>query len=239
VLQKPPARPGLDVASQCLFCKLKLIVAGEGWQECQSGDLSAVAETAKTARRTPGRAADDRSGDARAADYGHLIVDECHHLQAFVFSRTLRQADCPDVIVSDKPAETLATPNSPWCKCVVAPRPVMRPAGKARDARIWPIFERRATQPGGMQRRSNADGLAPRAAKASRGKDIWLFGGGVSLLPSPGVQRRRRGRCDRAPRLPIGLGGLIRKQAQAAGLLHRVPAGVTLTWQRWRSPRIL
>jgi hypothetical protein len=40
----------------------------------------------------------------------------------------------------------------------------MRPAGKARDARIWPIFERRATQPGGMQRRSNADGLAPRAA---------------------------------------------------------------------------
>jgi hypothetical protein len=185
VLQKPPARPGLDVASQCLFCKLKVIVAGEGWQECQSGDLSAVAETAKTARRTPGRAADGRSGDARAADYGHLIVDECHHLQAFVFSRTLRQADCPDVIVSDKPAETLAT------------------------------------------------------LKASRGKDIWLFGGGVSLLPSPGVQRRRRGRCDRAPRLPIGLGGLIRKQAQAAGLLHRVPAGVTLTWQRWRSPRIL
>jgi len=55
-------------------------------------------------------------------------------------------------------------PNSPWCKCVVAPRPVMRRAGKARDARIWPIFERRATQPGGMQRRSNADGLAPRAA---------------------------------------------------------------------------
>ena len=99
-------------------------------------------------------------------------------MQAFVFSRTIRQADCPDVIVSDKPAETLAT------------------------------------------------------LKASRGKDIWLFGGGVSLLPSPGVPQRRRGRCDRAPRLPIGLGGLIRKQAQAAGLLHRVPAGVTLTWQR-------
>jgi hypothetical protein len=30
-------------------------------------------------------------------------------MQAFVFSRTIRQADCPDVIVSDKPAETLAT----------------------------------------------------------------------------------------------------------------------------------
>jgi dihydrofolate reductase len=29
-------------------------------------------------------------------------------MQAFVFSRTLRQADCPGVIVSDQPAETLA-----------------------------------------------------------------------------------------------------------------------------------
>ncbi len=45
-------------------------------------------------------------------------------MQAYVFSRTLRQADCPGVIVSDKPADTLA------------------------------------------------------ALKATRGKDIWLFGGG-------------------------------------------------------------
>ena len=44
----------------------------------------------------------------------------------------------------------------------------MRPAGKAREARIWPICERRATQPGETQRRSNADGLAPRAAKGER-----------------------------------------------------------------------
>ena len=29
-------------------------------------------------------------------------------MQAYVFSRRLRQADCPGVIVSDKPAETLA-----------------------------------------------------------------------------------------------------------------------------------
>ncbi len=29
-------------------------------------------------------------------------------MQAYVFSRTLRQADCPGVIVSDKPGETLA-----------------------------------------------------------------------------------------------------------------------------------
>ncbi len=29
-------------------------------------------------------------------------------MQAYVFSRTLRQADCPGVIVSDKPAETLS-----------------------------------------------------------------------------------------------------------------------------------
>ncbi len=45
-------------------------------------------------------------------------------MQAYVFSRTLRQANCPGVIVSDKPAEALA------------------------------------------------------ALKATRGKDIWLFGGG-------------------------------------------------------------
>src|SRR3989304_1610495 len=29
-------------------------------------------------------------------------------MQAYVFSRTLRQTDCPGVTVSDKPAETLA-----------------------------------------------------------------------------------------------------------------------------------
>ena len=45
-------------------------------------------------------------------------------MQAFVFSRTLRQANCPGVIVCEKPVET------------------------------------------------------PAALKASRGKDIWLFGGG-------------------------------------------------------------
>ena len=73
-----------------------------------------------------------------------------------MFQDTVRRFGGLDIIV-----------NSPWCKCVVAPRPVMRPAGKARDARIWPIFERRATQPGGMQRRSNADGLAPRAVNTA------------------------------------------------------------------------
>ena len=45
----------------------------------------------------------------------------------------------------------------------------MRPAGKARDARIWPIFEWRVTQPGGMQRRSNAAvGRAQQQAIASQ-----------------------------------------------------------------------
>jgi hypothetical protein len=40
----------------------------------------------------------------------------------------------------------------------------MRPAGKARRARIPGVFERGATQPDGMQRRPNAAGLSPRAA---------------------------------------------------------------------------
>src|SRR5262245_4850429 len=56
--------------------------------------------------------------------------------------------------------------SSPWCKSIVAPRTARRPDGKARRLRISGIFERGATQPAGMHRRSNADGVAPRAAKA-------------------------------------------------------------------------
>src|SRR5439155_15346242 len=41
----------------------------------------------------------------------------------------------------------------------------MRPDGKARRARIPGVFERGATQPAGMQRRPNAAGVSPRAAK--------------------------------------------------------------------------
>src|SRR5712691_11103748 len=69
-------------------------------------------------------------------------------------------------------------PSSPWGKSIVAPRAAMRPSGKARRPRIPGVFEGGATPPGpgsptrqprwgggGMQRRSNADGVAPRAAK--------------------------------------------------------------------------
>src|SRR5216683_3479219 len=41
----------------------------------------------------------------------------------------------------------------------------MRPPGKARRPRISGIFEGGVTQPGGMQCRPNAGGLAPRAAR--------------------------------------------------------------------------
>ena len=42
-----------------------------------------------------------------------------------------------------------------------------RPAlGQARRVRIPPVFERGATPPGGMQRRPNAAGLSPRAARS-------------------------------------------------------------------------
>ena len=44
----------------------------------------------------------------------------------------------------------------------------MRPSGKARRVRISGIFDRGATQPGGMQRRPNAAGLPPRAASLAR-----------------------------------------------------------------------
>src|SRR5688572_10762465 len=59
-------------------------------------------------------------------------------------------------------------PSSPWCKSRVAPRPAMRPDGKARRPRIPGVFEGGATPPAGMQRRSNAAGLAPRAARPMR-----------------------------------------------------------------------
>jgi hypothetical protein len=63
---------------------------------------------------------------------------------------------------------TVRTASSPWCKSIVAPRTAMRPAGKARRPRIPGVFEGEATPPGGMQRRSNADGVAPRAASSRR-----------------------------------------------------------------------
>src|SRR5712692_8529701 len=49
----------------------------------------------------------------------------------------------------------------------------MRPAGKARRVRIPGVFERGATQPGGMQLRPNAAGLLPRAARPGDGR-AWL-----------------------------------------------------------------
>ena len=44
----------------------------------------------------------------------------------------------------------------------------MRPSGKARRGKIPAVCDRGATQPGGMQRRSNAAGLSPRAARRPR-----------------------------------------------------------------------
>ena len=55
--------------------------------------------------------------------------------------------------------------SSQWCKSRVAPRRVVRPAGKAPRARIPAVFERAATPADGMQHSANAAGLAPRAAR--------------------------------------------------------------------------
>ena len=79
-------------------------------------------------------------------------------VQVYVFSRTLRQADCPGVIVSDKPAETLA-------------------ALKARPGKdIW-LFG------GGLLFRSLLElGLVDAVEVAVI---PVLLGGGVPLLPNP------------------------------------------------------
>ena len=62
-------------------------------------------------------------------------------------------------------------PSSPWCRSRVAPRLVMCPSGKARRGKIPAECDREATQTAGMQRRSNAAGLAPRAARADAAGD--------------------------------------------------------------------
>jgi hypothetical protein len=71
--------------------------------------------------------------------------------------------------------------NSPWCKSGVASRAAMRPPGKARRPRISGIFEGGGTQPGGMQCRPNAGGLASRAVKHIQGDTnentmLWIPG---------------------------------------------------------------
>ncbi len=50
----------------------------------------------------------------------------------------------------------------------------MRPDGKARRVRIPGVFERGATQPGGMQRRPNAVGLSPRADQVRGAWTGWI-----------------------------------------------------------------
>src|SRR5437667_10689794 len=64
----------------------------------------------------------------------------------------------------------------------------MRPAGKARRARIPGVFERGATQPAGMQRRPNAAGVSPRAASlfAEVPMRIWSTVLMAVLLPAAG-----------------------------------------------------
>ncbi len=80
--------------------------------------------------------------------------------------------------------------NSPWWKPRVAPRPAMRPADQARRPKIPRVFEGGATPAGGMQRRSNAAGLSPRAVKGSNGGGT-LLGYRVSLLDGSGAVAER------------------------------------------------
>jgi dihydrofolate reductase len=86
-------------------------------------------------------------------------------MEVYVFSRTLRQADCPDVIVSDKPAETVAALKS-------------KPG---KD--IW-LFG------GGVLFRSLLElGLVDAVEVAVI---PVLLGGGLKLLPSPANETKLR-----------------------------------------------
>ena len=76
--------------------------------------------------------------------------------------------------------------SSRWCKSRAASRRAMRPADKARRARIPPVFDRGATPSPGMQRSSNAAGLAPRAARACGVPRLGDLGSGMRSPESVG-----------------------------------------------------
>ena len=61
----------------------------------------------------------------------------------------------------------------------------MRPAGKARRGKMLAVCDRGATQPGWMQRRSNAAGLSPRAARGSFVTSVVLVAGALLLVADP------------------------------------------------------
>ena len=56
----------------------------------------------------------------------------------------------------------------------------MRPTGKARGARISSVFDRGATATAGVQRASNAAGVAPRAARVVIALALCLLGAGTA-----------------------------------------------------------
>ena len=65
----------------------------------------------------------------------------------------------------------------------------MRPAGKARGASIWGIFERRVTRLAGMQRRPNAEAIRDRATRVA---DVVMCGHCGASAPTG---RALCGRC--------------------------------------------
>ena len=79
----------------------------------------------------------------------------------------------------------------------------MRLIGKTRQGRIPAVFDRGATQPGGMQRRSNAAGLSPRAACSPGWRAVQrrpsLSAHLLSTLPDSTV--RSSGQISRSARL--------------------------------------
>jgi dihydrofolate reductase len=86
-------------------------------------------------------------------------------MQTYVFSRTLRQADCPGVIVSDKPAETLAALKA------------------ARGKDIW-LFGGGALF-GSLLELGLVDSVEVAVIPV-------LLGGGVPVLPHPAKQAKLR-----------------------------------------------
>ncbi len=90
--------------------------------------------------------------------------------------------------------------SSPWGKPGAALRPARRPAGKARRPSIVPACEDGAPRSAGMNRRPNAAGLAPLAAR---------HGAGAHTAAGRAPGRLETGGAYRLVRHPIYLGTLL------------------------------
>jgi hypothetical protein len=131
----------------------------------------------------------------------------------------------------------------------------MRPPGKARRPRISGIFKGGTTQPGGMQCRPNAAGLAPRAASSPTSRfstngassPMWMIGttamtGDWTAGTETTGMTRSSSRSCRSFRPRLGCLGCLRSSRSRPGCLRfsrRLPGFLRSSRLRSCHPRVV